>query len=1191
MTTPIGSASITVQAVTDAFERSLGSDTDRVLASLERNFERTWDNLRHAVDNNADLMVVSINQASREIRAEMQTTARSIEQSFDRAADRSADRLEASFQQAARDIAASFERASEQSTDRVDEALTEIRLEMQRTTLAIQQDADEAGDAIGSEISRGVLVANAALSLLRDGSDRALGSVAGLGSSLLGVGSRGASAFGSLSAAAVTASVSIAAFAQAAVGAIAVMEQLAGVVAVAPAAILSFVAVTKTLDIALKGVSKTIGASLSNDTATFAKEMGKLQPAAQQAITALDGVIESLKGVGGTIQQNFFEGLAEPLVRFGEAAEVVARKNLQPFATVLGDMAAALLDVATTSNLLPGVNAVLQQTVKGVAGLQGPLTRLAPAFGNLFLVGSGFIDRMYDSLGRLIDRFSTFVNESAQSGSMNQWIEDSLAGFRQLGRILENLGSVFTSITFNAGQAGVGILDTLERITEAIDEALGSDQGQAFMIASFGLLAQIMDSLAIVAGPLVELFAVFATIVATRLTSALESAEPFLRSVAEIIGNLSSALPGVNDRVNDVAQNGFSILTDRARDLLSALSPVVPLFETFRSNLSGIGDEFDGAFLDSLIESIGELGVGLSAGTLDALDSLVIAFAELGSELPNLLPIVGQLAQALGEVLGATVDALVPLIGPLVRTLEDLAPALDFVANALGGIAQISGGLLSALMPLVRATAQLASMIADSLNPAVTALRVTFAVMQPQLQRIGDVVGGALSRAFTGLKPGIDAIVEGFVELLPLIRQFLDPIEDLAVAVAPLIEIVGVLAGKLIAGLAPAIFRIIEAGLQMRLIVLEGLVPVLTALSNFLVEELGPAFDELLPVIIAFFNGIATAAEFGVSVFRPIFELFVDMLSVVLPAAFESAKTAITIAWDAIVLVVETAWDIIEGVFLVITRFLSGDFAGAWRALKDMIVDVFSGIWDFIVETVNNIIEFFSSDAVGRLASAVSGMFQAAWEKVSGWMTDIWNSVTDTTDDIIQWIKDLPAEILEAAGNANEWLFNIGKDIVNGLIEGLKDAAGGLKDIVNDFIIEPVKGFFSEAFDFGSPSKVTKQWGNWIGEGLAIGMTDAERQVVAAAEAITLAAALPGMNLNGSTFNDPTGTASFSPVASGGVPLTGGTGPLFGPGSIQVVFSGVVPTDSQAYATGQSIGSGIADELARRDARLAVGTL
>jgi hypothetical protein len=1191
VTTPIGSASITVQAVTDAFQNSLTRDTDRVLDSLERNFDRTWDNLRHTVENNTDLIVVSINDASREIQQTMRDTAASIERSFDRAADRSADRLEASFSQAARDIAASFEGASERSADRMEAALNEIRMEVQRTTDAIERDAEDAGDAIGEEITEGVARANLALALLRDGSDRALDSVGRLGNSIEGASGRGAGAFKTLGTAAVAASLGVAAFAQAAAGAVLVMEQLAGVALVAPAAILSFAAVTKTLTVALNGVSEAISASLSDDTEAFVKAMDKLQPAAQEAIRGLSGVIAGFQNLGKVIQQNFFEEIGGSLRAFGEAAEDVARQNLPRLSTVLGRVSAAFLDASVNSGLFDGINAVLGRTVSGVSGLEGPLARLAPAFGSLFGVGAGFIDRMYASLGRLIDRFSNFVTVSADNGDLERWIEDAIAGFRQLGRILGNLGSIFSTLTSSAGQAGVGILATLERVTQAIDEALSSDVGQAFLTASFGLLAQVMESLAIVMGPLVQLFAVFATILAERLTTALQSLEPFLRSVANVLLGFSEELPGVNGQLTEIARSGFGFMADQASRLFDALSPVVPLFDAFVSNVRGLGAGFDSVFLDDLTDALGELGVGLAGGTLDALDSLVAAFAALGEELPTLLRIVGELAEAIGSVLGTALDETVPLFEPLVDILEELTPLIGLTENLLSGTAEVLSGLAEAVAPVVQSFAFLAGMLSDSLNPAITATRSIFASMQPQLQRIGDIVGRALTGAFGGLKPGVDALVQGFIELLPRLSDILPPIERMALAVEPLIVLVGQLAGVLIEKLVPPILTLAKVILDLAIVILEELTPVIEQVSAWLVDNLGPAFEDLLPVVVGVFNGIAEAAEFLERTLGPIFAVFADALSVVLPAALDSAKVAFTVAWDAIVLVVETAWDIISGVFNIIKAVLSGDFAGAWRALENLVVDVFEGIWQFIVNTINNIIDFFTGESIANLASAVSNLFEAAYDAVVRWLTAIWENVTGTFANIVQWIKELPGNIASAAGDAATWLYEMGRDIVKGLIKGLKDAALNIGDVVKDNIIAPVKGFFEGAFDFGSPSKVTTQWGKWIGEGFATGMTDTEAQVVAAAEAITMAAAMPGLTMTGASFVNPTGTSSFTPVASGGPVAAVGTGAVFGPGAIQVVFSGVVPSESQAYATGQSVGAGIADELARRDARVAVGTL
>ena len=47
----------------------------------------------------------------------------------------------------------------------------------------------------------------------------------------------------------------------------------------------------------------------------------------------------------------------------------------------------------------------------------------------------------------------------------------------------------------------------------------------------------------------------------------------------------------------------------------------------------------------------------------------------------------------------------------------------------------------------------------------------------------------------------------------------------------------------------------------------------------------------------------------------------------------------------------------------------------------------------------------------------------------------------------------------------------------------------------------------------------------------------------------------------------------------------------FGPGAVQVGFYGQVPTAQQAQQTGEAAGAGISDQLAARNARLAVRTM
>jgi hypothetical protein len=170
-------------------------------------------------------------------------------------------------------------------------------------------------------------------------------------------------------------------------------------------------------------------------------------------------------------------------------------------------------------------------------------------------------------------------------------------------------------------------------------------------------------------------------------------------------------------------------------------------------------------------------------------------------------------------------------------------------------------------------------------------------------------------------------------------------------------------------------------------------------------------------------------------------------------------------------------------------------------------------------------------------------------------------------------------------------MFQFGVDLVQGFFNGIIDKAKDIAGFVQRTLIDPVKDVLKSAggFLFGSPSKVMHQYGEWISEGLAIGIGDAEGQVVAAAESLTLAASLPGLT-PGLPDMGLTGPAPFVPALAPAA--TGGTGGVvFGAGAVQVVFHGVVPSESEAFATGQAVGAGIADVIARRDARVSVGVL
>jgi tape measure domain-containing protein len=96
-------------------------------------------------------------------------------------------------------------------------------------------------------------------------------------------------------------------------------------------------------------------------------------------------------------------------------------------------------------------------------------------------------------------------------------------------------------------------------------------------------------------------------------------------------------------------------------------------------------------------------------------------------------------------------------------------------------------------------------------------------------------------------------------------------------------------------------------------------------------------------------------------------------------------------------------------------------------------------------------------------------------------------------------IQALPGLIKGVFASAKTWLLDAGKQIVMGLVDGIKSAAGHAMSAVKDLAGNIVGGFQS-ALSINSPSKVmADQVGVSIPEGIALGMNDGAHHIATAA--------------------------------------------------------------------------------------------
>lgn len=662
--------------------------------------------------------------------------------------------------------------------------------------------------------------------------------------------------------------------------------------------------------------------------------------------------------------------------------------------------------------------------------------------------------------------------------------------------------------------------------------------------AAQGSFAREADTLA---GGQQRLQAGFTNLVATIGGAFLPAATQVVSWASEAVDWLSARLPGGLATLSAAWSGVVALL--RSGDFTSAFreatgveedSPFVAMLLRMREAVVSTVGEVRGG-LQAMRAAFAEGGSDVTssgiAGALEAiglaarnfLEPLKAAFAGLG---PTLGPVIGQ------------VMSVVQAFSPLHMVMEALLPVLPQIGATLGQVAGILvSGLGSALQAVVPAITQVASVLTGALTQGLVALMPAISALLPQIATLATTLVGALLPVIQALYPVltqvattiIGVLVQAFTALLPVIMSLLPVVtqvasvvgEVLLVAVQALSPLITMLA-DVFAALVPALVPVIAAVVQ----VVSALAPV--------VSIVGDLIGALLPPLVDLFMALL----------QPVLDLIAPLVGALAPIL----TTVANIISSLLVPIIGVLADWLGRLVGFVTPVISVIAGGLVSAISTLI--------RWVVQAVAAIVSF-AGDALaafGRFASA-------AGEKVG---------------EAIDFVAGIPGAVLGVFANAGSWLVDSGRNIIEGLIDGVKAMASRVVDAVSD-----VLGAARDLLPF-SPAKKGpfsgKGWtlysGRSISSALADGIRQEGRQVVAATREV---AGLAAVNLPGATVGSPTvyGAGSGAPGASSGPSPAdalgvGSASGYSGPSTIVVVDAdgnliGRMRVEAGKVATGQVI--------------------
>lgn len=277
-------------------------------------------------------------------------------------------------------------------------------------------------------------------------------------------------------------------------------------------------------------------------------------------------------------------------------------------------------------------------------------------------------------------------------------------------------------------------------------------------------------------------------------------------------------------------------------------------------------------------------------------------------------------------------------------------------------------------------------------------------------------------------------------------------------------------------------------------------------------EFIKNCFIVVAAVFVTIWNGIKAVWETVwnaiVAFFTPIIQGISDTITTVCTFISETWNTV----WSAVSGFFQSIWNgivafftpIIEGISNTITTVVNAVKAtwdSVWGAISSFFQTVWNGIVAFFTPVINGI-----RSTITNAVNAIRSTWTSVWNSISSFFTGIWNGMRNAVGSAVgaignkvRCIKDTVFGALRGAG---EWLRDTGRNLIQGLINGIGDMFGWVRDKICSLgsnVLSWAKGVLG----IGSPSRIFKQYGRWLDEGLAIGIDDAASRVGKAMDEMT----------------------------------------------------------------------------------------
>lgn len=256
-------------------------------------------------------------------------------------------------------------------------------------------------------------------------------------------------------------------------------------------------------------------------------------------------------------------------------------------------------------------------------------------------------------------------------------------------------------------------------------------------------------------------------------------------------------------------------------------------------------------------------------------------------------------------------------------------------------------------------------------------------------------------------------------------------------------------------------------------------IKIFTAVFKFLAPGIKAVFGLVVSIIKTAWSIISAIFSVIVTVVKFVFGVWWTIVSTVFKAILGIVKAVWGFIGPYIIQSIQFWWGFIKKVWSwletasqAVFNFLKGIITAVWGFIGPYVIAAAKGIWDFLKKAWDGI-----STATSTVWNGIKNFFAALWEGIVTLFTSARDRIIAIIDGIkvivekirnffnqlkaaadqgvgplIAFVKGIPGRILDAIGNIGSLLFNKGKELVQGLIDGIMAMIGKLKSAAKQLV-------------------------------------------------------------------------------------------------------------------------------------------